>query len=238
MNSPPSLRILHYAHTNTTRTITAEIEAPPQKLAGKEKPIRRSENVPPGLSRAEVEHLDHCVSCGAPWIIKRTASQKLFHIEKCAKKRDLSLQTIRSLLSKVKHTPGVKDDAREQGTIPTRSLLDHLLGEKKPAAKRRRDGVENVSVLDTEQAQTILRNKVQTIYTVAESSDENSLPPPATQAFTTSKLAQRFRTTKSVTEQGRLIANEVPSTQTVDRTVGKTLDQSADRSSQDVRYQD
>jgi hypothetical protein len=233
-SSPPSLRIMHYAHT-ATRITSAKIGVTAQKPVRKEKAVdRQLENVPPGLSAAEVEILDHCVACGAPWTIKRTASQKLLHISKCAKRRDLSLQTVRVLISKVNGATGAKSDSHEQEANSTKSLMEHLIGETKPASKRRRVDLATPSVLETEQAQTVLRNKIQTVLAKDEGSDGYSAPPPATQAFATSKLAQRFGTTKSITTQARQIANEESSASSINKATDKDVEHNT---SKDVRYQ-
>ncbi|KAG1892311.1 hypothetical protein F4604DRAFT_1698830 [Suillus subluteus] len=59
--------------------------------------IRRFSN---DFSHAQLASLISCVSCNLKWTSTKTASQKVFHIQNCAKKKFLSDETVRMLIHK------------------------------------------------------------------------------------------------------------------------------------------
>jgi hypothetical protein len=53
-----------------------------------------------GFSHAQLTSLISCVSCDLKWTSTKTASQKVIHIENCAKKKFLSDEIVRTLVRK------------------------------------------------------------------------------------------------------------------------------------------
>lgn len=52
------------------------------------------------FSDTQLASLTNCVSCNLKWTSKKTASQKVIHIQNCAKKKFLSDETVRTLIRK------------------------------------------------------------------------------------------------------------------------------------------
>jgi hypothetical protein len=153
----------------------------------------RSENQPPSLSASEVSHLDFCVACGVAWTIKKTATQKAFHIQSCGRRNGFTLTTIRELLlnpSKAKSIPQLPKP--KQGNAPTKSLMEHLLDDKKLVAKKRKIKASIPSVLETGRAQGVLQDRLRSTFQISDDTEGYPDLPPTTQSFGSSKLAQRF----------------------------------------------
>ena len=146
--------------------------------------------------------LRKCVSCDLSWTSRKTVLQKMKHIQTCAKKNKLDDDTVITLIRTEVTNANDREASSSKPTATT--LLENAVQEVLPKKRGRRPKVvESVKQL-SDTRQNILdraRLLLQTQQSLAEqpvqpSTSSNSLsaaPPPLTQPFGESALAQRYQ---------------------------------------------
>lgn len=163
------------------------------------------------FSNSDLGKLRKCVSCELAWTTRKTAPQKLKHIQTCAKKLKLTEETLRHLfraeLDRIKRLPPEETQGKGKGKLPEAppepvqpgTLLEEVIDggtRKKPG--RRPQVVESLKQLH-EMRQDILDRAKQLLGGHAKASmpleKDSAGPleysPPRTQPFGESRLAQR-----------------------------------------------
>ncbi|XP_006460223.1 hypothetical protein AGABI2DRAFT_117181 [Agaricus bisporus var. bisporus H97] len=87
-------------------------------------------------SEAALSRLTGCVCCQTKWTVKKTAAQKLNHMDACSKKRSYSPETMSFLIKKELNT--AEKAAMEGAEINTH--LQSILQDARSKKKRRNDG--------------------------------------------------------------------------------------------------
>jgi len=158
------------------------------------------------FSDAQLASLTNCVSCNLKWTSMKTASQKMIHIQNCAKKNFLSDETVRTLIRKEIQLSSDQDasqrSAAEEGEKST-TFLETVVNEVARTKKGRRPQVLGTvkSLPETRgsilgRARAVLDTSIQHGDSVvgARMSNRNQgdrSDVPCTQAFGTSMLAHQ-----------------------------------------------
>ncbi|RDB22532.1 hypothetical protein Hypma_010039 [Hypsizygus marmoreus] len=167
------------------------------------------------FSDAELAKLTKCVSCDIRWTARKTAPQKMMHVQSCAKKNSFNDETIRILIRKeldnttVTSTNGKgKAKATAGSTEPTGSqtYLEAIVADAAPKKKGRRleasETVKNITltrdaILD--KARTVLGPTrpadtfvVHTQSVGAAVGDAENTGYPSTQGFGSSSLGLKY----------------------------------------------
>jgi hypothetical protein len=118
------------------------------------------------FSHVELAKLTKCVSCNAQWTTRKTAAQKIKHVQSCAKKHSFNDETIRFLIRKeidsvVEYVGKASDKTRKRkASVPPahspvpRTFYEHVVTDAAPRKKgRRAEASESVrSVITTRNA--------------------------------------------------------------------------------------
>jgi hypothetical protein len=175
------------------------------------------------FSDTQVAKLTKCVSCNVPWTTRKTAAQKIKHIQSCAKKHSFNDETICLLIRKeieclmgdvgIEHTnkkgKGKASVLPEQSTIP-KTVYEHVLMDAAPRKKgRRAEADETVKSVSTtrnailDRARAVL-DPIPTEVGLGSPGHVRSIglsylgngdhPISSTQSFGQSVLAQKYRT--------------------------------------------
>ncbi|EIN10325.1 hypothetical protein PUNSTDRAFT_142372 [Punctularia strigosozonata HHB-11173 SS5] len=169
--------------------------------------IQRTSSTPAfDIREADLKRLAACVSCQARWTIRKTPREKAKHIRACAKKNGLTDVTVNILvqqaLSSSSSSSSSSSASSPKGKEPDqaapadpKTYLEELAGEPK------RKGGKRAAVQTTVQAPaavsaTIARRAAALLGTgpaacPSDSNRDTAGPPPPTQAFGASSLAQR-----------------------------------------------
>lgn len=152
------------------------------------------------FSDAQLESLTSCVSCNLKWTSTKTASQKVIHIQNCAKKKFLSDETIRMLLRK--EIQSLDQKSTEEGQ-KSATFLETVVNEVSRTKKGRRPQILGTvkSLPETRgsilgRARAVLDTSMQHKDSVVDAQVANLTQGgrsgfPCTQAFGTSMLARR-----------------------------------------------
>ncbi|KDR83603.1 hypothetical protein GALMADRAFT_235876 [Galerina marginata CBS 339.88] len=163
------------------------------------------------LSNSDLGKVSRCVCCDIAWTTRKTAIQKVNHIQSCAKKHAFDDDTVRILIQNqiANHVPQtvttkLKKLPPEEG-VPNNTLLEDVLGDAAPRKKAKRKQVEtmlaNVSLTRDgilARAQAILSASTPGVehgIQPAELDDMDVDMPPSTHPFARSGLAQLQGTT-------------------------------------------
>ncbi|KIK43395.1 hypothetical protein CY34DRAFT_11782 [Suillus luteus UH-Slu-Lm8-n1] len=153
------------------------------------------------FSDAQLESLTSCVSCNLKWTSTKTASQKVIHIQNCAKKKLLSDETVRMLLRKEIQSSSDQKSTEEGGKSAT--FLETVVNEVSRTKKGRRPQILGTvkSLPETRgsilgRARAVLDTSMQHRDSVVDAQVANLTQGgrsgfPCTQAFGTSMLARR-----------------------------------------------
>ncbi|KAG6880367.1 hypothetical protein C0992_007778 [Termitomyces sp. T32_za158] len=173
------------------------------------------------FSDSNLKKVMKCVSCDISWTTRKGVTQKMIHIQSCAKKKGLTDETVQVLLRKEIESY-VADSAshrsKETGeSVDPQTLFEGVVAETAPKKKaRRKEVLETVKTISRTR-DTILERARAIIMTTSSSGhndgqdsslhtqilgasgshDNNTLPPP-TQAFGNSALAQARQTTRKL----------------------------------------
>jgi hypothetical protein len=153
------------------------------------------------FSDAQLESLTSCVSCNLKWTSTKTASQKVIHIQNCAKKKFLSDETVRMLLRKEIQSSSDQKSTEEGRKSAT--FLETVVNEVSRTKKGRRPQILGTvkSLPETRgsilgRARAVLDTSIQHRDSVVGAQVANLTQGgrsgfPCTQAFGTSMLARR-----------------------------------------------
>ena len=121
----------------------------------------------PDFSDAELAKLTKCVSCNAQWTTRKTAAQKIKHVQSCAKKLSFTNATIRLLIRKeIDSVVAVADnvsDKKGKGKVSVphpqspapKTFYEHVVTDTSPRKKGRR-----VEVSESVRSVTTTRNAI------------------------------------------------------------------------------
>lgn len=172
-------------------------------LGPKSKKRNRANFFVDDLPSDHVAKLTKCVSCGARWTTRKSASQKTKHIQSCARKKGFTPDTIRIALSKevenVKANTMNKSGGQDKESNPSENTLlgNTVKAEAKGKKPRHRaqKTVENITVTRNsilDRAKQILGHDTQPTgddgYTDVH---DDELPMPFTQPFGRSTLEEQ-----------------------------------------------
>jgi len=170
------------------------------------------------LSPSDFARVSRCICCDTSWTTRKTAAQKMDHIQRCARKHGYDEETVRILIKKENSTNAVEKCI--SGNPKATTLLEDVIQETAPKKKRNTHrSAGNLVASGSASRKTILaraRNIIttpspdempsssidvteSTLHHVHGSStrptwaDRQEAPP--TQAFMASKLAQKRSTT-------------------------------------------
>ena len=143
------------------------------------------------LSASDVGKISRCVCCNVQWTARKSGTQKMTHIQSCAKKHALDVGTVNFLIQ--------KEISPEEPFINKTFLEDVLVGATpKQKVKRRKKGESLLKTVSTSRnsilsrAQDILSTSIDDYQSgstfTGSSQDQSELP--STQAFGHSGLAQ------------------------------------------------
>ncbi|KAK1229516.1 hypothetical protein PQX77_007404 [Marasmius sp. AFHP31] len=166
------------------------------------------------LSDAELANLLKCVACDVRWTVRKSASQKLAHIQSCAKKSGLTDETILTLtrdeLAKTPIAPLDKGKGKAPPETQPTTILAEIVQDAAPKKRARRQDVATTvrslgetrsAILD--RAQVVLAqgghnfralHSIESVTTLGNASN----PPPATPEFGTSYLARTRGSKQSI----------------------------------------
>lgn len=86
------------------------------------------------LSPSDFARVSRCICCDASWTLRKTAAQKMDHIQRCARKRGYDEETIRILVKKGNSTSPVEKSISRDPKVTT--LLEDVMQETVPKKKR------------------------------------------------------------------------------------------------------
>jgi hypothetical protein len=164
------------------------------------------------FSDAELANLAKCISCDIRWTSRKSVSQKMVHVQSCARKNSLTDETVRILIRKEldivpAHNLKAKGKEKVQATPepsepgPQNTYLEDIINNAVPKKKGKRPEVLKTvkSVTETrnvilDRARSLLSpvddvQSVPTGYGVPQGPN-NTTVPPSTQSFGQSALAQ------------------------------------------------
>jgi hypothetical protein len=163
--------------------------------------IRRFSN---DFSHAQLASLISCVSCNLKWTSTKTASQKVIHIQNCAKKKFLSDETVRMLIRKEIQSSSNQKTTEEEDGQKLATFLETVVNEVSGTKKSRRPQILGTvkSLPETRgsilgRARAVLDTSIQHEDSVVIDARVPNLTQggrsdvPCTQAFGTSMLARR-----------------------------------------------
>lgn len=184
--------------------------------------------LPPSRAVASISDRDmarilRCVGCNLAWTTRKSAVQKMKHIESCARKAGLTDETVEVLLKQELEKTPLDPSAESKGKAKGQELNEPktLLGEKivdEGMKRKRRPPVEGTvrELADTrenilERARRLLHSTVGATahagtsgeheHGFEDGEEEEDTRPPLTQPFAESALAQRFRPARSLLSQ-------------------------------------
>ncbi|KAG2116045.1 uncharacterized protein F5147DRAFT_675777 [Suillus discolor] len=161
------------------------------------------------FSDAQLASLTTCVSCNLKWTSTKTASQKVIHIQNCAKKKFLSDETVRMLIYKETQSSSDQNVSQRSDQKATEvgqksaTFLETVVNEGSRTKKGRRPQILGTvkSLPETRgsilgRARAVLDTSMQHGGPVVDAQVSNSIhggrsDVPCTQAFGTSMLARR-----------------------------------------------
>jgi len=127
--------------------------------------------ISPDFSDAELAKLTKCVSCNAQWTTRKTAAQKIKHVQSCAKRLSFTDETIRLLIRKeinsvVGNADKVSDKDKLEASLPrarssAKTFYEHVVTDAAPRKKGRRVEVgESVRSVTTTRSAILNRARV------------------------------------------------------------------------------
>ena len=155
------------------------------------------------FSDRQIASLTNCVSCNLKWTSKKTASQKMIHIQNCAKKKYLSDQTVTTLIreevesSCSQNSPGAGPTIAKEGEKST-TFLETIINDIPQKTGRRPQVLETIKSLP--ETRSSILGKARAVLDASMQHNDFAVPDgvqactnevPCTQAFGTSVLARR-----------------------------------------------
>ena len=192
---------LNKAQSSASPVVTDINSEPNLKLPAKKKAtVARRPAYSVDFENLDIANLLKCVCCDLAWTTRKTAVQKIKHIQSCGKKNNWTPDTVRDLIIKELGGTVQQTDEAETQPAPT-TLLTEVTKEDVPPKKTRKKQppVETVKSLATTRNDILARARLllDNVPPVAGSSktvagSELSKESSNVQAFGKSKLAARF----------------------------------------------
>ncbi|KAG6854859.1 hypothetical protein C0991_012049 [Blastosporella zonata] len=143
---------------STTSSIAGGRKPPPSK-----KPTHKFAVY---FSDSELGRVLKCVSCDIRWTSRKTAAQKMLHVQSCAKKKHLTDETVRILLRKEidSHALDTSPDKGKGKAKATefQTFLEEVVAEAAPRKKGRRLEVQE-TVKTVSQTRDLILNKARAV---------------------------------------------------------------------------
>ncbi|KAF9534184.1 hypothetical protein CPB83DRAFT_831324 [Crepidotus variabilis] len=194
----PTFSLGHFAYpavppmkrSTTLQTTDNQSSAPKKPTPYQRPPVRK--NSPSNLQLADVNKVSRCVCCHVSWTSRKTAVQKLNHIQSCSKKHCYDDDTIRILVDKaVASSSPPKPKANGKNATPvSTTYLEDLVRDKAPK-KRTKSKASDTLITAVENNRSIIlarANDIFTSMTPDESLRADQYLAPSTQSFATSSL--------------------------------------------------
>lgn len=170
------------------------------------------------FSDSDLGKVTKCVSCDVRWTARKTVTQKMLHIQSCAKKKGLTDETVQILLRKeIESCVSTNRGKEKEKCVDPQTLFEGVVAETAPKKKaRRKEVIETVKTIS--RTRDIILERAKAIITPTSSSRQNddqeyplqtqilgaskshcnNILPPPTQAFGNSALAQAHQTTRKL----------------------------------------
>ncbi|KAF5388449.1 hypothetical protein D9615_000533 [Tricholomella constricta] len=127
------------------------------------------------FSDFDLSMLTKCVSCEVRWTARKTATQKILHVQACAKKKFLSDATVRILIRKEidsVDTLQSKGKAKASPIIPDpKTFLEEVVAESAPKKKGRRLGASE-TVQSITQTRDLILDRARAVIGITSSDSE------------------------------------------------------------------
>ncbi|KZT19264.1 hypothetical protein NEOLEDRAFT_981480 [Neolentinus lepideus HHB14362 ss-1] len=141
--------------TPTMSRTTSEGSSDPGTKQSRTKPVHRFVS---DFTDAELAKVVKCISCDLKWTVRKTALQKMLHIQTCARKYRLTDETVKRLIRRELDS-GSEEGLSGHNALATENrrpetYLEDVLGQEAQKKKSRRPGVQGTvkSVTDTRNA--------------------------------------------------------------------------------------
>ncbi|EGN93008.1 hypothetical protein SERLA73DRAFT_156596 [Serpula lacrymans var. lacrymans S7.3] len=177
-------------HSHPGSLVTVGLAPLPKAKKSQSMSLHFAEN----FSNAEIGRLKKCISCDARWTTRKSANQKMAHMQSCTKKNALSDTTVRALIQK--EVDAASDDdiskkgkakASEQDDTTT-TYLEKLVNGVSSKKGRRPTVLETVKTLPETRGDILARARAVLGNRQAEPFDAE---PNTTQVFGQSKLVSK-----------------------------------------------
>jgi hypothetical protein len=157
----PRINFAHFAYTGSGPNAGPSRAGSSRSVAAEEKPTRKkrpatTRRISSDFSNAELAKLSKCVSCEINWTARKTAAQKMLHIQSCAKKNFFTDETIRVLIRKQIDVAMTQVKGKGKAPAPPtepadpRTFYEDIVTDAGPKKKGRRlktkETVKNVAV--------------------------------------------------------------------------------------------
>ncbi|KAI5893426.1 uncharacterized protein SCHCODRAFT_02538453 [Schizophyllum commune H4-8] len=196
----PSAQSSTSARPPTSAQPSSSTTAPKPKAKGAKKPP--THRFAADFTDEDLAKFTTCICCKTAWTVRKSGTQKMLHVQTCAKKHgfadDLVRKLVRQQIDAAPEGSGSggakgkgKGKAKEMPPPEPETLLENLVNENAPKKKGRRakdaEQVETVKkAADTHDA---IKDRARTLFGLGEPQPPTQAPPAATQAFQPSRLA-------------------------------------------------
>ena len=175
--------------SSSSINVSSQQPTPPTRITSNT--VRRLHVSNSSFIDSQSQKLTRCVCCQIPWTTRKSASGKLNHIQKCARKKGLTEEIVRLMIEQDLQALATQGDFKKGKGKPVASepvtLLEAVVADTTTKPKGRKKGVPTtvLQVAETHQA----------IYSRAKALFEESDTPrfPATQSLPKSRLGTNRR---------------------------------------------
>ncbi|KAL1730963.1 hypothetical protein EV714DRAFT_209782 [Schizophyllum commune] len=196
----PSAQSSTSARPPTSAQPSSSTTAPkPKAKAPKKTPTHR---FAADFTDPELAKFTTCICCKTAWTVRKSGTQKMVHVQTCAKKHGFADDLVRKLVrQQIDAAPegcgsgGAKGKgkgkAKEMPPPEPETLLENLVNENAPKKKgrRARDAEQVETVRKATDTRDAIKDRARTLFGLGEPQPPTQAPPAATQAFQPSRLA-------------------------------------------------
>jgi hypothetical protein len=140
---------------------------------------------------SQLQNLTRCVCCQNQWTTRKSASGKLNHIQKCARKNSLTEEAVRLMIEQDLQALATQGDLMKgtgkQATPKPATLLEAVVADTTTKVKGRRKEVPT-TILQVAETHQAIYSRAKTLFEDPEESDTSRFP--VTQGFAPSKLGK------------------------------------------------
>ncbi|KAF9268118.1 hypothetical protein L218DRAFT_1073469 [Marasmius fiardii PR-910] len=199
---------------STSVSVTNSIPSIPNptndsKSISKRKASRNGPRFSDDFSDEELARLLRCVACDIRWTVRKTASQKVAHIQSCSKKKGFTEDTVRQLIRKeLVVTPLNPSDKGKRKASPDseaqpKTILAEIVQDAAPKKRTKRQDVV-MTIKSLGETRAAILDKAQTVFAqssstfralhsseyISHTEGSSGIPPPSTPEFGSSHLAR------------------------------------------------